>query len=104
MGYKWFCSCADSEVVLLLARCEDAPKGNNGLSLFLMPRTLDDGTRNRYRLVRLKDKLGSRWMVSGEAIMEGATAFLLGEPGRGLKQIMDQVNLCRLSHGFGPRA
>lgn len=99
-GDKWFCSCADSEVVLLLARCEDAPKGNAGLSLFLMPRTLDDGTRNRYRLVRLKDKLGSRSMASGEAIMEGATAFLLGEPGRGLKQMMDQVNLCRLSHGF----
>ena len=71
-GDKWFCSCADSEVVLLLARCEDAPKGNAGLSLFLMPRTLDDGTRNRYRLVRLKDKLGSRSMASGEAIMEGA--------------------------------
>ena len=99
-GDKWFCSCADSEVVLLLARCEDAPKGNDGLSLFLMPRTLDGGTRNRYRLVRLKDKLGSRSMASGEAIMEGATAFLLGEPGRGLKQMMDQVNLCRLSHGF----
>ena len=99
-GDKWFCSCADSEVVLLLARCADAPKGNAGLSLFLMPRTLDDGTRNRYRLVRLKDKLGSRSMASGEAIMEGAVAFLLGEPGRGLKQMMDQVNLCRLSHGF----
>ena len=99
-GDKWFCSCADLEVVLLLARCEDAPKGNDGLSLFLMPRTLDDGTRNRYRLVRLKDKLGSRSMASGEAIMEGATAFLLGKPGRGLKQMMDQVNLCRLSHGF----
>jgi len=99
-GDKWFCSCADSEVVLLLARCEDASKGNAGLSLFLMPRTLDDGTRNRYRLVRLKDKLGSRSMASGEAIMEGAVAFLLGEPGRGLKQMMDQVNLCRLSHGF----
>lgn len=99
-GDKWFCSCADSEVVLLLARCEDAPAGNAGLSLFLMPRTLDDGSRNRYRLVRLKDKLGSRSMASGEAIMEGAEAFLLGEPGRGLKQMMDQVNLCRLSHGF----
>lgn len=99
-GDKWFCSCADSEVVLLLARCEGASAGNAGLSLFLMPRTLDDGTRNRYRLVRLKDKLGSRSMASGEAIMEGAQAFLLGEPGRGLKQMMDQVNLCRLSHGF----
>ncbi|TXL79454.1 DNA alkylation response protein [Vineibacter terrae] len=99
-GDKWFCSCVDSEVVLLLARCEGAPAGNAGLSLFLMPRHLEDGRRNRYRIARLKDKLGSRSMASGETIMEGAVAYLLGEPGRGLKQMMDQVNLCRLSHGF----
>jgi acyl-CoA dehydrogenase len=99
-GDKWFCSCADHEVVLLLARCEGAPAGNAGLSLFVMPRRLDDGSRNRYRVVRLKDKLGSRSMAAGEIIMEGAVAHLLGEPGRGLKQMMDQVNLSRLSHGF----
>ncbi len=99
-GDKWFCSCVDSEVVLLLARCEGAPAGNSGLSLFLMPRHLEDGSRNRYRVARLKEKLGSRSMASGETIMEGAVAYLLGQPGRGLKQMMDQVNLCRLSHGF----
>jgi acyl-CoA dehydrogenase len=99
-GDKWFCSCADSAVVLLIARCEGAPAGNAGLSLFVMPRFLDDGSRNRYRIVRLKDKLGSRSMASGETIVEGAEAYLLGEPGRGLKQMMDQVILCRLSHGF----
>ena len=99
-GDKWFCSCANSAVVLLLARCEGAPAGNAGLSLFVMPRFLDDGSRNRYRIVRLKEKLGSRSMASGETIMEGAVAYLLGEPGRGLKQMMDQVSLCRLSHGF----
>ena len=99
-GDKWFCSCVDHDVVLLLARCEGAPAGNAGLSLFAMPRRLDDGSRNRYRAVRLKDKLGSRSMAAGETIMEGAVAYLLGEPGRGLKQMMDQVNLSRLSHGF----
>ncbi|MCL1962273.1 MAG: acyl-CoA dehydrogenase family protein [Desulfovibrionaceae bacterium] len=99
-GDKWFCSCVDHEVVLLLARCEGAPAGNGGLSLFLMPRWLEDGARNRYRIARLKDKLGSRSMASGETTMEGAVAYLLGEPGRGLRQIMDQTNLCRLSHGF----
>ena len=99
-GDKWFCSCADHDVVLLLARCQGAPAGNAGLSLFVMPRRLEDGSRNRYRVVRLKDKLGSRAMASGETIMEGAVAYLLGEPGRGLKQMMDQVNLSRLSHGF----
>jgi acyl-CoA dehydrogenase len=99
-GDKWFCSCADHEIVLLLARCQGAPAGNAGLSLFAMPRRLEDGRRNRYRVVRLKDKLGSRSMAAGETIMEGAVAYLLGEPGRGLKQMMDQVNLSRLSHGF----
>jgi acyl-CoA dehydrogenase len=99
-GDKWFCSCADHEIVLLLARCQGAPAGNAGLSLFAMPRRLEDGSRNRYRVVRLKDKLGSRSMAAGETIMEGAVAHLLGEPGRGLKQMMDQVNLSRLSHGF----
>jgi alkylation response protein AidB-like acyl-CoA dehydrogenase len=99
-GDKWFCSCADHEIVLLLARCQGAPAGNAGLSLFAMPRRLDDGSRNRYRVVRLKDKLGSRSMAAGETIMEGAVAYLLGEPGSGLKQMMDQVNLSRLSHGF----
>ncbi|HML07697.1 MAG TPA: acyl-CoA dehydrogenase family protein [Xanthobacteraceae bacterium] len=99
-GDKWFCSCPDHDVVLLLARCSGAPAGNSGLSLFVMPRRLDDGSRNRYRVVRLKDKLGSRSMAAGETIMEGAVAYLIGEPGRGLKQIMDQVNLSRLSHGF----
>lgn len=99
-GDKWFCSCVDHDVVLLLARCEDAPAGNAGLSLFAMPRQLDDGSRNRYRVVRLKDKMGSRSMAAGETIMEGAVAHLLGQPGRGLKQMMDQVNLSRLSHGF----
>ena len=99
-GDKWFCSCPDHDVVLILARCQGAAAGNAGLSLFVMPRRLEDGSRNRYRVVRLKDKLGSRSMASGETVMEGAVAYLLGEPGRGLKQMMDQVNLSRLSHGF----
>jgi acyl-CoA dehydrogenase len=99
-GDKWFCSCPDHDVVLILARCQGAPPGNDGLSLFVMPRRLEDGSRNRYRVVRLKDKLGSRSMASGETIIEGAVAYLLGDPGRGLKQMMDQVNLSRLSHGF----
>ncbi len=64
------------------------------------PRHLKDGSRNRYRVARLKESTGSRSMASGETIMEGAVAYLLGQPGRGLKQMMDQVNLCRLSHGF----
>lgn len=102
-GEKWFCSCVDGDVALLLARPEGAPEGNAGLALFAMPRHLDDGTRNSYRTVRLKDKLGTRSMASGEIIFNGAVAYALGEAGaginRGLKQMMDQVSLSRLSHG-----
>ncbi len=102
-GEKWFCSCADGDVALLLARPEGAPAGNKGLGLFAMPRHLDDGSRNKYRIARLKDKLGSRSMASGEIEFRGALAYALGDVGakenRGLKMMMTQVALSRLSHG-----
>jgi alkylation response protein AidB-like acyl-CoA dehydrogenase len=98
-GDKWFCSCADADVALLLARPEGAPAGSRGLGLFLMPKQLDDGRRNAYRIVRLKDKLGTRSMASGEIVFEGAIAYAVGDVNRGLKQMLDQVNLSRLSHG-----
>ncbi len=98
-GDKWFCSHADADVALLLARPEGAPGGTAGLALFALPRRLKDGRRNAYRIVRLKDKLGTRSMASGEIRLEGAVAYLVGDAGRGLKQMMEQVNLSRLSHG-----
>lgn len=98
-GDKWFCSHADADVALLLARPEGAPTGTKGLALFALPRLLKDGRRNAYRIVRLKDKLGTRSMASGEILLEGAVAYLVGEADQGLKQMMEQVNLSRLSHG-----
>ena len=98
-GDKWFCSHADADVALLLARPEGAPAGTKGLALFALPRRLKDGSRNSYRIVRLKDKLGTRSMASGEITLEGAVAYLVGDADRGLKQMMEQVNLSRLSHG-----
>jgi alkylation response protein AidB-like acyl-CoA dehydrogenase len=98
-GEKWFCSHADADLAMILARPEGAPGGTAGLGLFLMPRTLEDGTRNRYRIVRLKDKLGSKSMASGEIRLEGAAAYPVGRLDQGLKQMMEQVNLSRLSHG-----
>lgn len=102
-GDKWFCSCADGDVALLLARPEGAVAGTAGLGLFALPRRLDDGSRNKYRIVRLKDKLGTKSMASGEIVFEGAVAYPLGQVGEGknpgLKQMMDQVNMSRLSHG-----
>jgi acyl-CoA dehydrogenase len=98
-GDKWFCSHADADVALLLARPEGAPGGTKGLALFALPRRLKDGRRNAYRIVRLKDKLGTRSMASGEIVLEGAVAYLVGDADRGFKQMMEQVNLSRLSHG-----
>src|SRR5229473_7888716 len=98
-GDKWFCSHADADVALLLARPEGAPPGTKGLAMFALPRRLQDGRRNTYRIVRLKDKLGTRSMASGEIRLEGAVAYPVGRLDQGLKQMMDQVNLSRLSHG-----
>jgi hypothetical protein len=67
--------------------------------LFALPRRLRDGRRNAYRIVRLKDKLGTRSMASGEILLEGAEAYLVGSLDAGFRQMMEQVNLSRLSHG-----
>jgi acyl-CoA dehydrogenase len=98
-GEKWFCSHTDADVALMLARPEGAPAGTRGLALFALPRHTRDGARNAYRIVRLKDKLGTKSMASGEIRLEGAEAYLVGQPDAGLKQMMEQVNLSRLSHG-----
>lgn len=99
-GDKWFCSNADAGLALVLARPEGSPPGTRGLSLFLLPRTLPDGSRNRYSIVRLKDKLGTRAMPSGEIKLEGAAAWLVGDPQQGFKQMADMINMSRLSNGM----
>ena len=98
-GEKWFCSHTDADIAVLLARPEGAPAGSRGLALFALPRVCQDGSRNRYRIARLKDKMGTKSMASGEIIFNGAEAHLLGDPTQGLKYMMGQVNLSRLSHG-----
>jgi acyl-CoA dehydrogenase len=98
-GEKWFCSNADAKVVMLLARPERAAPGTRGVGLFLMPRFLDDGSQNRYRIVRLKDKLGTRSMASGEIKLEGAIAYAVGRLDRGFVQMAEMVNSSRLSNG-----
>ena len=98
-GQKWFCSHADADLALILARPRGAAAGTRGLAMFALPRRLEDGSRNRYRIVRLKDKLGTRSMASGEIVLDGATAYLVGDVNHGFKQMMSQVNLSRLSHG-----
>ena len=65
-GEKWFCSVANAELFLMTARPVGAPAGTRGLGVFAVPRTLEDGTPNRFVLRRLKSKLGTRAMASGE--------------------------------------
>ena len=98
-GDKWFCSNADAGLALVLARPDGAPAGTKGLSLFLLPKELADGTANHYRIVRLKDKLGTRAMASGEVVLAGAVAWLVGDLAQGFKQMAEMVNQSRLSNG-----
>lgn len=74
-GEKWFCSVADASLFVVSARPEGAPAGTRGLALFLVPRLIA-GRPNGFRIRRLKDKLGTRSMATGEIELEGA----LGEP------------------------
>jgi acyl-CoA dehydrogenase len=99
-GDKWFCSNVDADLILTLARPEGGPSGTRGLGLFLVPRTLPDGRRNRYRINRLKDKLGTRDMASGEVTFDGARAEPVGAIDRGFVQMMVMVNSSRLSNAM----
>lgn len=99
-GDKWFCSNANADLALTLARPEGAPAGTRGLAMFLLPRILPDGTRNAWAVNRLKDKLGSRSMATGEVTYAGAVAYLVGDPARGFKQMMEMVNASRLSNAM----
>lgn len=97
-GDKWFCSNTDAGLALVLARPDGAPPGIKGVSLFLLPRDLPDGSHNAYRIVRLKDKLGTRSMASGEITLEGARAWMVGPAGQGFVQMAEMVNQSRLSN------
>jgi hypothetical protein len=98
-GEKWFCSNADAGLAMVLARPEGAPPGTRGLGLFLLPRVLPNGEPNAYRIVRLKDKLGTRSMASGEISLQGALAYAVGDLARGFAQMTDMINMSRLSNG-----
>ncbi|GIW71972.1 MAG: hypothetical protein KatS3mg102_1514 [Planctomycetota bacterium] len=95
-GEKWFCSNLGAEVMMVLARPAGAPAGTRGLGLYLVPLHREDGRRNAIRFHRLKDKLGTRSMATGEAALQGAFAWQLQGPGRGFKAMAEMLNLSRL--------
>jgi hypothetical protein len=87
-------------VALTLARPEGAPAGTRGLAMFLVPRVLPDGARNAWTVNRLKDKLGSRSMATGEVTYAGAVGHVVGDPARGFRQMVEMVNVSRLSNAM----
>jgi putative acyl-CoA dehydrogenase len=97
-GHKWFTSAPMCDVFLVLAQ---AP---GGLSCFLVPRILPDGTRNTFRIQRLKDKLGNRSNASSEPEFDGTIAWLVGEEGRGVRTIIEMVSMTRLDCVIGSAA
>ena len=97
-GHKWFCSAPMCDLFLVLAQ---APEG---LSCFLLPRVLPDGTRNAMRIQRLKDKLGNRSNASSEVEYDAAFAWPVGEPGRGVATIIEMVSATRLDCVIGSAA
>jgi putative acyl-CoA dehydrogenase len=94
-GHKWFCSAPMSDLFLITAVAEE------GLSCFLLPRILPDGTRNRFNIQRLKDKLGNRSNASAEIELDGAWAQMVGEPGRGVATVVEMINHTRLDCVLG---
>jgi acyl-CoA dehydrogenase len=100
-GEKWFCSSADADLFVITARPEGATDGTKGLGLFLVPRQVGEGL-NSFRLRRLKDKLGTRSMVTAEIDFERAYAEQLGPLDRGFRNAMELIiDTSRLYNAFG---
>ncbi len=103
-GHKWFCSAPMSDIFLVLAQAQSAGGDAEGLSCFLMPRVLGDGSRNAMHIQRLKDKLGNRSNASSEIELHNAWAQMVGEPGRGVPTIIEMVGHTRLDCVIGAAA
>ncbi|HZQ86338.1 MAG TPA: acyl-CoA dehydrogenase family protein [Acidimicrobiales bacterium] len=102
-GEKFFCSNIDADVFIVLARPDGAPEGSRGLGTFIVPRNLPDGSPNGFTMKRLKPKLGTVGVPTGEVFLEGARAWLAGSreqsatgdaarDGRGINRMMEMVN------------
>ena len=97
-GHKWFCSAPQSDAFLVLAQ---APEG---LSCFLVPRVLPGGERNPFLVQRLKDKLGNKSNASSEVEFDGTLGWMVGDPGRGVRTIIEMVGRTRLDCVLGATA
>ena len=98
VGHKWFCSAPMCDAFLTLAQTA------NGLSCFLLPRWTEEGQKNKFRIQRLKHKLGNRSNASSEIEFDGAHAWLMGQEGQGVATILEMVTLCRYDCMIGSAA
>jgi putative acyl-CoA dehydrogenase len=97
-GHKWFCSAPMSDAFFTLARADE------GVTCFLVPRSLADGTRNDFEIQRLKDKVGNRSNASSEIEYRGTRAWLVGEPGRGIATLIEMAHHTRFDIVVGVAA
>jgi acyl-CoA dehydrogenase len=99
-GRKWFASNVSADVILTLAMVPGQGEGTRGLGMFYVPRIKPDGSRNSYTIDRLKDKMGTRSMASGEVTLTGTWAQPVGDLSRGFLQMAEMVNVSRLSNAM----
>ncbi len=100
-GLKWFTSNANSGLAVATARPEGAPPGSAGLGLYLVPSHLKDGQPNHYRIRRLKDKLGTKGLPTGEIDLLGAEAVEIAPPPDGFKLMMEALEYSRVHNAVG---
>ena len=99
-GLKWFTSNANGGLALATARPEGAPQGTKGLGLYLVPTHLDDGTPNSMRFRRLKDKLGTCGVPTGEIDLMDAWAVEVAPPPKGFKLMMEALEFSRIQNSM----
>lgn len=99
-GLKWFTSNANSGLAVATARPEGAPAGSKGLGLYLVPSHLKDGSQNKYNVRRLKDKLGTKGLATGEIDLEGAEVIEIAPPPHGLKIMMEALEYSRIHNAM----
>ena len=100
-GMKWFTSNTNSGLAVATARPEGAEAGSAGLGLYLVPSHLDDGSPNHFRIRRLKDKLGTKGLPTGEIDLLGAEAVEIAPPKAGFKLMMEALEYSRVHNAVG---
>lgn len=99
-GLKWFTSNANGGLALATARPDDGPEGTKGLGIYLVPATLPDGSLNAFRIRKLKDKLGTKGVPTGEIDLDGTYALEVAAPPQGFKLMMEALEFSRIHNAM----